>query len=239
MPIETRTRGARSLCFAGAVLAATALLSTPALSQGREDVRTAYARPGKAGKGPNPFLLTIQRSDYRARRDAAASTGRDSRPGGQFSRLIERHARGKGVDPALVHAVIRAESGYRPEAVSPKGAVGLMQLMPETARRFGVSDPAHPESNVGAGTAYLRQLLDRFNSVPLALAAYNAGEGAVIRYGNSVPPFPETMAYVSKVLRDYGGPAISPSPVRRVYIEGARLTDRNLAPYRLLPTALR
>ena len=222
--------------FAGVLLAATALLSTPAFSQARDGVRATYTRPGKAGKGPNPFVLTIQRSDYRARRDATASTARNSKPDGQFSGLIERHARGKGVDPALVHAVIRAESGYRPEAVSPKGAVGLMQLMPDTARRFGVSDPAHPESNVDAGTTYLRQLLDRFKSVPLALAAYNAGEGAVIRYGNSVPPFPETMAYVSKVLRDYGEPAISASPVQRVYIEGTRLTNRDLAPYRLLPT---
>jgi soluble lytic murein transglycosylase-like protein len=222
--------------FAGVLLAATALLSTPAFSQARDGVHVAYARPGKAGKGPNPFLLTIERSDYRARRDATESTGRNSKPDGQFSRLIERHARGKGVDPALVHAVIRAESGYRPEAVSPKGAVGLMQLMPDTARRFGVSDPAHPESNVAAGTTYLRQLLDRFKSVPLALAAYNAGEGAVIRYGNSVPPFPETMAYVSRVLRDYAGPAISASPIQRVYIEGTRLTSRDLAPYRLLPT---
>ena len=222
--------------FAGVLLAATALLPTPAFSQARDGVNAAYARSGKAGKGPNPFLLTIQRSDYRARRNAAASTGRDSQTGGPFSGLIERHARGNGVDPALVHAVIRAESGYRSDAVSPKGAVCLMQLMPDTARRFGVSDPAHPESNVGAGTTYLRQLLDRFKSVPLALAAYNAGEGAVIRYGNSVPPFPETMAYVSKVLRDYGEPAISASPVQRVYIEGTRLTNRHLAPYRLLPT---
>lgn len=150
--------------------------------------------------------------------------------------MIERHAAARGLDPALVHAVIKAESAYRPEAVSPKGAVGLMQVMPATGRRFGVSDLAQPESNLKAGTTYLRHLLDRFDDVPLALAAYNAGEGAVRRFGNAIPPYPETRGYVQNVLRSYGK-VVQENPVLRVYVEGARLTDGDLASYRLIDTA--
>ncbi len=110
-----------------------------------------------------------------------------------------------------------------------------MQLMPATARRFGVVDREHPESNVSAGTAYLRLLLDRFNSVPLALAAYNAGEGAVMRHGNQIPPYAETRGYVARILRDYGDPSIAPAPLLHAYSTGLRLADAELAPYRLIP----
>jgi len=147
--------------------------------------------------------------------------------------MIERHAVARGLDPALVHAVIKAESAYRPEAVSPKGAVGLMQVMPATGRRFGVSDLEQPESNLKAGTTYLRHLLDRFDNVLLALAAYNAGEGAVRRFGNAIPPYPETRGYVQEVLRSYG--KVGPEKhVPQVYVEGVRLADGDLASYRLI-----
>ncbi|HYQ91475.1 MAG TPA: lytic transglycosylase domain-containing protein [Candidatus Competibacteraceae bacterium] len=107
------------------------------------------------------------------------------------------------LEPALLHAVIRAESGYDPKARSPKGAQGLMQLMPATAQRFGVSDPGDPTDNLQGGARYLRWLLDVFTDIRLALAAYNAGEGTVQRYGNAIPPYPETRTYVQRVLDFY------------------------------------
>jgi soluble lytic murein transglycosylase-like protein len=108
------------------------------------------------------------------------------------------------LEPALLHAVISAESGYDALARSPKGARGLMQLMPDTARRYGVDDPLDPEQNIYGGAAYLRDLLTLFgNDIKLALAAYNAGEGSVMTYGNRIPPYRETTQYVPKVLSYY------------------------------------
>lgn len=119
--------------------------------------------------------------------------------------LISRIAREQRLHPELLHAVVRAESAYDPRAVSSKGAVGLMQLMPATAERFGVTDRENPEQNLTGGAQYLRELLGMFdNDLTLALAAYNAGENAVMRYGNQVPPYPETQNYVRKVQAFYG-----------------------------------
>lgn len=104
------------------------------------------------------------------------------------------------LDPALLHAVVMVESGYNPNAVSPKGAVGLMQLMPDTARRYGVNDRRAPEENLLGGARYLRDLLEMFDdNLQLALAAYNAGENAVLKYGSRIPPYRETQDYVRKV----------------------------------------
>lgn len=114
----------------------------------------------------------------------------------------------QNLDPALVHAVVFVESNYRADAVSPAGAIGLMQLMPETASRYGVraEDLLRPESNLRAGTRYLADLLRMFSGdLELALAGYNAGEYAVIRHGGRVPPFSQTRAYVPKVLQIYNG----------------------------------
>jgi ATP sulfurylase len=117
--------------------------------------------------------------------------------------VIARHSRRHRLHPALVRAVIKAESDFDPMAISRAGAVGLMQLMPQTAALMEVQDVYNPDQNIGGGTKYLRQLLDRFNgNLPLALAAYNAGETAVERY-QSLPPFEETRLYVKKVLRYY------------------------------------
>jgi soluble lytic murein transglycosylase-like protein len=117
-----------------------------------------------------------------------------------YDGLIGEHAGLNALRPELVKAVVRAESGFNPSARSPKGALGLMQLMPATARQFGVSNPFDPEENIRAGTAYLRQLLDRYDdNETLALAAYNAGPGAVDKYGQTIPPYRETRQYVSKV----------------------------------------
>jgi hypothetical protein len=121
-----------------------------------------------------------------------------------YAPQIDLIARTYGLDPQLMHAVISAESAYNPGAVSDKGAMGLMQLMPDTARRFGVEDPFDPAANMHGGARYLRWLMDRFqNNLNLVLAAYNAGEGAVERYGNAIPPYEETRTYVARVLDYY------------------------------------
>ena len=124
-------------------------------------------------------------------------------PRDQLDELIYISAARHGVDPALVRAVVKAESDYDAGAVSAVGARGLMQLMPETARLMGVDDIHDPEQNIDGGTRYLTRLLDRFDwEVALALAAYNAGEGAVRRHGG-VPPYSETQDFVEKVLGYY------------------------------------
>jgi soluble lytic murein transglycosylase-like protein len=122
----------------------------------------------------------------------------------EFDRFIEQAARSHGVRPELVRAVIVAESAFNPKAVSNRGAVGLMQLRPATAHRYGVANAFDPEQNIKAGVHYLRDLLTRYgNNLELTLAAYNAGEDAVERYGHSIPPFAETQHYVPTVLRIY------------------------------------
>lgn len=118
-----------------------------------------------------------------------------------YAPLIEAAAAKYKVEKALLHAVITAESGYNPVAVSRAGAEGLMQLIPKTAKRYDVADAFDPAQNIRGGAHYLRDLLDLFGGdIKLALAGYNAGEGAVIRHGGKVPPYPETQGYVQKVL---------------------------------------
>lgn len=122
----------------------------------------------------------------------------------RFNHLIAKAAARHQVDVKLLHAVIQTESAYRPDAISSAGAVGLMQLMPATASRFGVVDSNNPEQNIDGGTRYLRHLLDMFsNNLDLAIAAYNAGENSILRHNNSIPPYPETQNYVKQVLALY------------------------------------
>jgi len=122
-----------------------------------------------------------------------------------IDQLIRTNGNRFGVDPYLVFLVIEQESHFHPRAVSPKGARGLMQLMPGTARRFGVSKPFDPAENIRGGTQYLKDLMRMFNGqVDLALASYNAGEGRVVSYGNKVPPFQETRNYVKRIRQRYG-----------------------------------
>jgi soluble lytic murein transglycosylase-like protein len=121
-----------------------------------------------------------------------------------YDRMVNRIARIYGVESALLHAVISVESRYRPAAISRAGAIGLMQLMPETAKRYGVVDPLDPTQNVRGGARYLRYLLKKYhNDRNLALAAYNAGEASVAKYGNQIPPYPETTDYVPRVMEYY------------------------------------
>lgn len=122
----------------------------------------------------------------------------------KFASTIEFYASRYSLPTSLLNAVITAESAYDPNAISRAGAVGLMQLMPETAKRYGVRNRRNPSDNVNGGTRYLRDLLKMFNNnVVLALAAYNAGEGAVKKHGNKVPPYNETRNYVKKVIAYY------------------------------------
>ena len=122
-----------------------------------------------------------------------------------YDDLIQQYAQQNSVRTDLVRAVVQVESGYNVWAASPKGALGLMQLMPATIQQFGVRNPFNPLENIRAGVAYLRQLLDRYaNNEVLALAAYNAGPGAVDKHGQAVPPYKETRDYVSKVNKIAG-----------------------------------
>ena len=139
--------------------------------------------------------------------------------------LIKRHSSEQQLHPALIRAVIKAESNFDSRAVSRAGAIGLMQLMPQTAMRLDVRDMFDPDENVAGGTKYLRQLLDRFHgNLPLALAAYNAGENVVDRY-QSLPPIYETRQYVRKVLRYY----------RTFLVRDGVITERSVA--RPVPSA--
>jgi soluble lytic murein transglycosylase-like protein len=122
-----------------------------------------------------------------------------SLPDSPYTELITTMAQAHGVNPVLVQALIQVESNYRPTARSHKGAMGLMQLMPSTARQYKVRNPYDPKANIAAGVKHLKSLLDRLGAVDLALAAYNAGEGAVRKF-NGIPPYRETRNYVSRIL---------------------------------------
>ena len=130
----------------------------------------------------------------------------------QLEALIYKYSQVYGVDPNLVRAVMRHESGFKTTAVSPKGAQGLMQLMPGTAALMGVKNPFDPEQNIAGGVGYLRRCLDRFqHNVPLAVAAYNAGPESVARHG-AIPPYQETQVFVNNVMGAYTGPAQMKNP---------------------------
>lgn len=148
------------------------------------------------------FVVALLGSDEDNAARFGAASPRMAPP--EVARLVDDVAPAYDLDPKLLLAVIATESGFRASAVSPKGAKGLMQLMPATAVRLGVLEPFDPEQNVRGGARYLNELLRRFgNDLRLALAAYNAGEDAVMRYGRKVPPYPETQQYVSRVLGRY------------------------------------
>ena len=173
--------------------AASPRRSLPALRPaGSGDVRIGLAGTGRR-------IIFNESLAQHARRFATELVAVPDR---QLEPLIEVHARAQSLDPKLVKAVIQVESGYNAAALSNKGAIGLMQLMPDTARMLDVLDPYDPAQNLRGGVTYLRNLLDRFSGqVEYAVAAYNAGPGAVNRYGQRVPPYRETQDYVQKITR--------------------------------------
>lgn len=150
---------------------------------------------------------------------------RESSPAGYVDHVRDASTR-YGVPEKLVTAVIRAESGFNPRAVSPKGARGLMQLMPQTASLLGVRDSFDPAENIDGGVRHLRRLIERFSNVPLALAAYNAGENAVTHY-RGIPPYPETQGYVQKVMLFFNGGAGMESPLAPIVHPTYRYTDND------------
>ncbi len=150
------------------------------------------------------YTLLIETADVAIGAAAKTSTVNWLARSAEYDGVIRGAAKDAAIQAALVRAVIVVESGFNPRAVSKKGAIGLMQLQPATARRYGVKNIYNPGENVRAGARYLGDLLARFDSnLELALAAYNAGEEAVERYGRHIPPFRETLAYVPSVMRVY------------------------------------
>jgi soluble lytic murein transglycosylase-like protein len=149
------------------------------------------------------------------------------------SYIVESSAR-YGIDPLLIYAQMHQESAFKLRATSHKGASGLMQLMPATARRFGVTDIYDPKQNIDAGVKYMRWLLDKFGGdVRLALAGYNAGEGAVMKYGYNIPPYNETQEYVRRISARYamiGNPNVTRAAARVNNNTVAKLTKKEAAP---------
>jgi soluble lytic murein transglycosylase-like protein len=152
---------------------------------------------------PNDKYRLIQKADKKlsmARINYQDKEANRKRFAGKIAEVARRYE----VPEALIHAVVAIESAYDPDAISRAGAVGLMQLMPATAKRYGVANRRNPSANLAGGTRYLKDLLERFDSnLELAIAGYNAGENAVEKFGNRIPPFDETQNYVRKVLQLY------------------------------------
>jgi soluble lytic murein transglycosylase-like protein len=194
------------------VIHETALLTKPAAPEAAKT--TASAAPSKVSSTlknapvtalnqnaatPSPIFIPGSQPSVQVFASELGTTGNPT-----YDALVRQSAARHGVDPNLVFAVMRQESGFHPRAVSYKGASGLMQLMPATAQRLGVTNIFDPAQNIDAGTKYLRFLLDMFNGdVHLALAGYNAGENAVIRSGYQIPKYRETQNYVKSISAKY------------------------------------
>lgn len=211
----------RILCLAFGAL----LLAVPAHAQ-IYAWRDANGTLVLSDRKTNPDARTYEvanASGFRATRPVASLQFRE-----QYEPMILAHAARYSLAPELVRAVIQVESGFNPRARSPKGAMGLMQLMPQTAREMGVLNMLDPNENIRGGAGYLRQLLDRFEgNEPLALAAYNAGPTAVDKYGQQIPPYRETLDYVTKVgaAAAKQGRSAKNAPVKRAIYKTIDIVD--------------
>lgn len=201
------------ICLTVAPAASAADLSSPSPGRVHPFQRSEPARPQPVRVTRSPEgrrVIVNETSVQHARRFAAELLAVPDLPGmpsGTLEPIIRRHCDARHLDPRLVQAVIQVESGYNHRARSNKGAMGLMQLMPDTAVELAVFHPYDVEENLRGGTAYLRQLIDAFSgSLEMALAAYNAGPGAVERH-HGVPPYPDTVDYVKRVMALYLGDA--------------------------------
>lgn len=219
-----------------ALLAALLCALTPSLAQAQ-----LYSWKDANGR----LVISDQPKDPSAKAYAVAYIGNayavtkqvTNRRATEYNDLIAQHASQQALSPDFVRAVIQAESAFNPLARSPKGAMGLMQLMPATAAEYRVTNAYDPAQNIRAGVAYLKTLLTRFhNDVSLALAAYNAGPGAVEKYGNTVPPYKETRSYVARIRSNSAEarPGVSATQVFRT----VRMVDgREKVSYTNKPTA--
>ena len=185
------------------------MLSLGCLASGASSAAEIYRYVDSEGRvhltdrPPHDGYQLIQKAGKKLRRPRINFRDKDANRK-RFASKIAEVARRYEVPEALLHAVITIESAYDPNAISRAGAVGLMQLMPATAKRYGVTNRRNPSANLSGGTRYLKDLLLRFDSnLELALAGYNAGENAVEKFGNRIPPFEETQNYVRKVLKLY------------------------------------
>lgn len=192
------------LCLSGISFIATADIymyidkkGNKHFSERKEDKNYTLLLRSDTNKKPHSFR------NWKAKSYTNISIPRNKTLQRKYHPIIIKAAAKNQLDPAFLHAIITAESAYQSKAVSSAGAQGLMQLMPETAKRFSVTDSFDPIQNIYAGALYLKILLKEFKTRELAAAAYNAGEGAVRKYKRQIPPYPETQKYVSKVLTFY------------------------------------
>ncbi len=205
-----------------AALAAAAPARAEIKIEVRPDGRKVMVNTGRAASQPPAASALLFEAPAAARPAAARSGIRHAVARDRYLPLVEEHSGRHGLDPRLVLAVVEVESAYRPNARSHKGAMGLMQLMPATAAGLDVDDPYDPDQNLRGGTAYLARMVERFGTLELALAAYNAGPEAVARH-DGVPPYRETREYVERVLALYHG--------REVALSGAAGAPRGRKPY--------
>lgn len=212
-----RRRGDRRFASAAAGLMVAGFLAAPSAAQAQiyswHDAKGTLVLSNRQS-GPNAKPFETLKAPVKATQEGPAKPRRVS----EYDDLIDEHAAAQGVRPELVRAVIQQESNFNPRARSAKGAMGLMQLMPATAADLGVLNPFNALENMRGGIKYLRRLLNRYdNNEALALAAYNAGPGAVDRYGSQVPPYRETQDYVKRILGSRPSAPAAKASVKIIY----------------------